>query len=120
LALPLFAWIFRLGLLRHALAATILPARSSGLGVIFFTLVFRRVPQELVDLSRGEGASEPRASLTLLLSWPGVLTFALIHFVLTWQVAADPLVMLGTTSNKTVPVGLASLYGSNIRTPTGC
>jgi multiple sugar transport system permease protein len=119
LALPLFAWIFRLGLY-DTLAATILPGAVSGLGVIFFTLVFRRVPQELVDLSRGEGASESRVLLTLLpLVAPAVLTFGLIHFVLAWQEQLIPLVMLGTTSNKTVPVGLASLYGSNIRYPYG-
>jgi len=117
LALPLFAWMHRLGLYDTLLAA-ILPGVASGLGVVFFTLVFRHVPRELVDLCRGEGASEGRTLLTLLpLVSPAVLSFGLIHFVLTWQEQLLPLVMLGTASNKTVPVALASLYGSTLRYP---
>jgi multiple sugar transport system permease protein len=117
LVLPLFSWVFRLGLY-DTLPAAILPGIASGLGVVFFTMVFRRVPRELIDLSRGEGASEGRVLLTLLpLVAPAVLTFGLIHFVLAWQDHLIPLVMLGSASNKTVPVALASLYGSNIRYP---
>ncbi len=117
LALPLFAWMHRLGLY-DTLAAAILPGIASGLGVIFFTMVFRRVPRELVDLARGEGASEGRVLRALLpLVSPAVLTFGLIHFVLAWQEHLIPLVMLGSAANKTVPVGLASLYGSTVRYP---
>jgi multiple sugar transport system permease protein len=117
LALPLFVWFHRLGLYDTLLAA-ILPGIASGLGVVFFTMVFRRVPRELIDLCRGEGASEGRTLLTLLpLVRPAVLSFGLIHFVLAWQEQLIPLVMLGAASNKTVPVALASLYGSSIRYP---
>jgi ABC-type glycerol-3-phosphate transport system permease component len=117
LALPLFAWIHRLGLY-DTLAAAILPGIASGLGVVFFTMVFRRMPRELIDLCRGEGATEGRVLLTLLpLVSPAVLSFGLIHFVLTWQEQLIPLLMLGATSNKTVPVALASLYGSSVRYP---
>ena len=117
LALPLFAWIHRLGLYDTLLAA-ILPGVASGLGVVFFTMAFRRVPRDLIDLCRGEGASEGRVLLTLLpLVRPVVLSFGLIHFVLAWQEQLIPLVMLGAASHKTVPVALASLYGSSIRYP---
>jgi sn-glycerol 3-phosphate transport system permease protein len=117
LALPLFAWFHRLGLY-DTLAAAILPGIASGLGVVFFTLVFRRVPRELVDLARGEGATEGRVLLTLLpLVSPAVLAFGLIQFVLTWQEQLIPLVMLGSDPHKTVPLALASLYGSNVRYP---
>jgi ABC-type glycerol-3-phosphate transport system permease component len=117
LALPLFAWMHGLGLY-DTLAAAILPGIASGLGVLFFTMVFRRVPRELIDTARGEGASEGRVLRTLLpLVSPAVLTFGLIHFVLAWQEQLVPLVMLGSPNNKTVPVALASLYGSTIRYP---
>ncbi|HEY6553578.1 MAG TPA: carbohydrate ABC transporter permease [Vicinamibacteria bacterium] len=117
LALPLFAWMHRLGLY-DTLPAAILPGIASGLAVIFFTMVFRRVPRELVDLARGEGASEGRVLRTLLpLVSPAVLTFGLIHFVLAWQEHLIPLVMLGSAANKTLPVALASLYGSTLRYP---
>jgi ABC-type glycerol-3-phosphate transport system permease component len=117
LALPLFLWIHRLGLY-DTLPAVILPGIASGLGVVFFTLVFRRLPRELIDLARGEGASEGRVLFTLLpLVVPALLSFGLIHFVLAWQEQLIPLVMLGSESNKTVPLALASLYGSNLRYP---
>jgi multiple sugar transport system permease protein len=117
LALPLFAWIHRLGLY-DTLPAVILPGMASGLGVVFFTLVFRRVPRELIDLARGEGATEGRVLLTLLpLVRPALLSYGLIHFVLTWQEQLIPLVMLGAASHKTVPLALSSLYGSNVRYP---
>jgi multiple sugar transport system permease protein len=117
LALPLFAWVHRLGLYDNLLAV-ILPGVASGLAVVFFTMVFRRVPRELVDLSRGEGAREARVLVTLLpLVAPAVLTFGLIHFVLAWQEQLVPLVMLGTPAHKTVPLALATLYGSNLRYP---
>jgi multiple sugar transport system permease protein len=117
LALPLFAWMHRLGLYDTLLAA-ILPGIASGLGVVFFTMVFRRVPRTLVDLARGEGASEGRVLRTLLpLVSPAVLAFGLIHFVLAWQEQLIPLVMLGDASRKTVPLALATLYGSTSRYP---
>jgi len=117
LALPLFAWMHRLGLYDTLLAA-VLPGMVSGLGVVFFTMVFRRVPRSLIDLARGEGASEGRVLLTLLpLVAPSVLAFGLIHFVLAWQEQLIPLVMLGDPARKTVPLALASLYGSNAHYP---
>ena len=85
---------------------------------MFFTLVFRRVPRELVDSARGEGASEGQVLRTLLpLVKPAVLAFALIHFVLVWQEHLLPLVLIGSEGRKTVPLALASLYGSNVRFP---
>ena len=117
LALPLFAWIHRLGLY-DTLAAVILPGIASGLGVVFFTLAFRRLPPELVALARSEGASEGRVLLTFLpLLRPAVLTFGLIHFILAWHEHLIPLVMTGSAAQKTVPVALASLYGSSVRFP---
>jgi len=117
LALPLFAWIHRLGLY-DTLLAVILPGIASGLGVVFFTLVFRRLPPELVALARSEGASEGRVLLTFLpLVRPAVLTFGLIHFILAWHEHLIPLVMTGSAAQKTVPVALASLYGSSVRFP---
>lgn len=117
LALPLFAWMHRLGLY-DTLLAVILPGIASGLGVVFFTLVFRRVPRTLIELARSEGASEGRVLLTLLpLVAPAIVAFGLIHFVLAWQEQLIPLVMLGDAARKTVPLALASLYGSNVRYP---
>ena len=117
LALPLFAWMHRLGLY-DTLLAVILPGVASGLGLVFFTLVFRRLPLELVALARCEGASEARVLWTVLpLVRPAVLTFGLIHFVLAWHEHLIPLVMTGSADHKTLPVAMASLYASSVRFP---
>ena len=117
MALPLFVWFHRLRLV-DTLAAVILPGLCSGLGLIFFTVVFRRVPRELVDLARAEGASEARVFLTLLpVVRSQALAFGLVLFILAWHEHLLPLVMLGSPEMKTVPLGLASLYGSATRLP---
>jgi ABC-type glycerol-3-phosphate transport system permease component len=119
LVLPLLTWFHRVGLY-DTLAALVLPGIASGLGLVFFTLVFARLPGELADLARAEGASEARVFLTLVgVVRPALVAFAFVHFVLCWHEHLVPLVMAGSPENKTVPVALASLYGSTIRFPYG-
>ena len=117
MALPHFAWLHRLGLV-DTLAAIVLPGLASGLGLVYFTLVFRLLPEELLDLARSEGASEGRVLLTLLpIVRSHVMAFGLVFFVLAWHDHLLPLMVLGPPEAKTVPVGLASLYGSATRLP---
>jgi ABC-type glycerol-3-phosphate transport system permease component len=117
MALPHFAWLHRLGLV-DTLAAIVLPGLASGLGLVYFTLVFRLLPEELLDLARSEGASEGRVLLTLLpIVRSHVMAFGLVFFVLAWHDHLLPLMVLGAPEAKTVPVGLASLYGSATRLP---
>ena len=119
LVLPLLSWFHELGLY-DTLAAITLPGIASGLGLVFFTLVFARLPRELPDLARAEGASEGRVFLTLLgVVRPAVVSFAFVHFVLSWHEHLVPLVMAGSPATKTAPVALASLYGSTLRFPFG-
>ena len=117
MALPLFAWLHRLGLV-DTLPAIVLPGLASGLGLVYFTLVFRLLPEELLDLARSEGASEPRVLLTLLpIVRSHVAAFGLVLFILAWHEHLLPLMVLGAPEARTVPVGLASLYGSATRLP---
>jgi multiple sugar transport system permease protein len=117
MALPLFAWLHRLGLV-DTLAGVVLPGLASGLGLVYFTLVFRTLPEELLDVARSEGASEPRVFLTLLpIVRSQVAAFGLVLFILAWHEHVLPLMVLGAPEAKTVPVGLASLYGSATRLP---
>jgi ABC-type glycerol-3-phosphate transport system permease component len=119
LALPLFSWMNRLGLY-DTLAALVLPGLPSGLGLVFFTLVFRRLPGELLAVARSEGASESRVLLTLLpLVGPAVATFGLVHFVLAWHEHLVPLVLTGSTARKTLPLALAGVQTGAARVPYG-
>ncbi len=117
LVLPLFLWMHRLHLLDTPFAV-ILPGVVTGLGILYFTMVFRRVPGHLLDAARMEGASEYRVfRFALPLVLPSLLTYGLIHFILAWHEHIIPLVMLNTETRLTVPLALSSLYGGDMRVP---
>jgi len=116
LAVPLFEWISQLNL-NGSLWAVILPGAASGIGVIFFTQIFRRVPDSLVEMARLEGASEARVFLVLLpLVSPALVTYGLIHFILAWQEHLFPLLLL-SEDNQVLPLALAKLRDSSHRIP---
>ena len=108
LAVPLFEWMAWLGW-QGELWSLVLPGVASGLGVIFFTQVFRKVPDELIDLAKVEGLNPVRIFLTLLpLIAPALVTFCFLHFILSWQEHLLPLLMLDD-ENLTLPIALAKL-----------
>lgn len=117
LAVPLFTWVHALGL-SDRLLGVILPGMVSGLGILYFTQVFRQVPGELVDAARLAGASELRVYLALLpLVRSALISFGLIHFILAWHEHLIPLLVLSSAEKQTLPLALASLYGSSLRFP---
>lgn len=117
LAVPLFTWLNELGLV-DKLAGAMLPGMVSGLGIIFFTQIFRQVPDDLLHVARLEGASEARVFLLLLpLIAPALVSFGLIHFILAWHQHIVPLMVLSSEENRTLPLAIASLYGSSLRFP---
>ena len=84
---------------------------------MFFTQIFSRIPNELIDLARVEGASLPRTFLAILpLVAPALITYGLIHFILAWQEHLFPLLLL-SDANQTLPLGLAKLRDSSHRIP---
>jgi ABC-type glycerol-3-phosphate transport system permease component len=116
LAIPLFEWLTWLEL-NGSRWAVILPGIASGLGIVFFTQIFSRIPNELIDLARVEGASLPRTFLAILpLVAPALVTHGLIHFILAWQEHLFPLLLL-SDANQTLPLGLAKLRDSSHRIP---
>ncbi|HEX2613764.1 MAG TPA: carbohydrate ABC transporter permease, partial [Fibrobacteria bacterium] len=117
MALPLFTWMNDLHLLDTPWAV-ILPGTATGIGLLWFTAIYHRLPDTLPDMARAEGAGEYRVFLmTLPLIRPAILAFALIQFTLCWQEHLIPLVMLFTRGEMTVNLGLASLHAGSLRTP---
>ena len=117
LVVSLVSWIHQLGL-TDRLLGVILPGVVSGLGVIYFTQVFRQIPDELVEAARLAGASEFAVYRTLLpLIVSPLLSFGFIHFVLAWHEHLIPMLVLATESHRTLPMALASLNGSSLRQP---
>lgn len=119
LALPLFTWMHALDLLDTPWAV-ILPGTATGIGLLWFTAVFHRLPDTLLDMARSEGAGEYRVfQIALPLVKPAVIAFALIQFTLSWQEHLLPLVMLYSEERMTVNIGLASLNAGSLRVPYG-
>ncbi len=119
MVLPLFTWMNELGLLDGPWSV-IWPGAVSGIGILYFTQVFKRVPDELLDLARSEGASEYRVFRTALpLVKPALIAYGLIHFIMAWHEHLVPLVMLSSRRQMTAGVALSSLYGSSLHIPMG-
>ena len=118
-AVPLFSWVNALGL-SDSLFGVMLPGVVTGLGVIYFTQVFRQLPEEYLQAARVCGAPEFRVFLTMLpLVWPALLSYGMIHFILAWHEHLVPMYVLTTESQQTLPLALTMLYDVSQRTPQG-
>jgi len=101
-AVPLFSWVNALGL-SDSLLGVMLPGVVTGLGVIYFTQVFRQVPGEYLQAARICGATELRVFLTVLpLVWPALLSYGMIHFILAWHEHLVPMLVLTTETKQTL------------------
>ncbi len=119
MVLPIFTWMNVLGLLDGPWSV-ILPGAVSGIGILYFTQVFKRLPDELLDLARSEGATEYGVFfVSLPLVKPALVAYGLIHFILAWHEHLIPLVMLSSNLHMTAGVALSSLYGSSRNIPYG-
>ena len=118
-AVPLFSWVNALGL-SDSLFGVMLPGVVTGLGVIYFTQVFRQLPEEYLQAARVCGAPEAQVFLMMLpLVWPALLSYGMIHFILAWHEHLVPMYVLTTESQQTLPLVLAKLYDVSQRTPQG-
>ena len=108
IAVPMLDWMSWLGW-RGSLFSLLLPGAVTGLGVLFFLQIFRRFPQEWIDLATLEGMNMRQTYVFLLpLVMPGLITFFFLHFVLSYQEHLLPLLLLND-QNMTLPLALAKL-----------
>jgi multiple sugar transport system permease protein len=79
--------------------------------VLLFYWTFVRVPAELYEAARLEGAGAFRvwAWIAMPLARPAITAVAVLSFVLYWSNFIDPLLYLNNQQNYTLPVGLQSL-----------
>ncbi|HEX6971641.1 MAG TPA: carbohydrate ABC transporter permease [Limnochordia bacterium] len=119
LLIPLFLWIGEIGL-TDTLLGVIMPGSVGGVGVLFISAIMRRLPRELFDQARVEGAGEYALFwlVALPLARPGIATYAFLHFVLAWHEHLLPLVVLRSPDRFTLGLVLAGMAGS-ARFPQG-
>lgn len=117
IAFPLLEWMQQIHL-RDSLLGLVLVGGASGIGMLYFTQVFRRIPDSLLETARLEGASELRVFLKLLpLVRPALLAYGLIHFVLAWHDHLIPLLLIDTDLKRTLPIALSYLFNSGLTFP---
>lgn len=112
LVVPLFLMLSSMGLINTPWAF-ILPSMVSPFGVYLMkAYIDNSVPNELIDAARVDGASEFRVFRTIVLRLiaPGFSTVVLLNFVWSWNNYFLPLVVLNSTANMPVTVGLAHWY----------
>lgn len=117
IAFPLLEWMQEIHL-RDSLFGLVLVGGASGIGMLYFTQVFRRIPESLLETARLEGASELRVFReTLPLVRSALLAYGLIHFVLAWHEHLIPLLLIDTDLKRTLPIALSALFNSSLSFP---
>ncbi|WP_051960461.1 carbohydrate ABC transporter permease [Devosia riboflavina] len=114
LVIPLYLMLSKIGLLNTPLAV-ILPSLVFPPGVFLMRVyVDEAVSNEIIDAGRVDGAGELHilSSLTFRLLMPGFATVFILAFVAAWNNYFLPLVVLSTSENFPVTVGLSIWYAS--------
>lgn len=111
---PLFSIVKDLGLIDNVFG---LLGPYLAFGIPFEVLVlhsfFRRVPEEVFEAARVDGAGNWRIffQIMLPLSLPALVTVAILDAVATWNELLMALILLNSNQNKTLPLGLLNFSG---------
>jgi ABC-type glycerol-3-phosphate transport system permease component len=115
--IPQFVLVKQLGLINTPWAL-ILPWTAGGqvFGILLCRTFFATLPQELFDSGKIDGASEFQLyyKIAVPLSWPILVTVAIMHLVGTYNDFIWPLLTINSSSLQVVSVGLTeftSQYG---------
>lgn len=114
--LPLFLLLRNMGLV-NTLAGAVIPFLASIFGILLVRQYALRIPDDLLDAARVDGASEWRIFLRIVVPVlkPILVTFAAFTFLSAWNDFLWPLIVLSDTSQQTLPVALAALSGEHVQ-----
>ena len=113
-AVPIFTMLRQAGLI-DSIWGLLPPYLAFGLPfeVLILTAFFRRIPHDLIEAARIDGASELRIffRVVLPLSLPVLVTVAILDAVATWNELVMALVLLTSPGHRTVPLSLLNFQG---------
>jgi multiple sugar transport system permease protein len=97
------------------IGALILPNAATAFGVFFLRQFFRTLPIEYEEAARIDGASRLTVlrRVVLPLSVPALATLAALTFLDSWNNFLWPLIAINSTSQMTIPLGLATFQGAH-------
>lgn len=111
---PIFTMLRQVGLIDN-IWGLLPPYLAFGLPfeVLILTGFFKRIPQEVIEAARIDGASELNifVRIVLPLSLPVLITVAILDAVATWNELVMALVLLSSPGHRTVPLSLLNFQG---------
>lgn len=111
--IPTFVVVVQLGWI-DSYQGLILPILAQGaFGTFMFRQFFLKLPSELFEAARLDGASPWQLywRLTLPLSRPVLTAYAVITFLTAWNLYLWPLIVVRSPQLKVVPMAIAELSG---------
>jgi multiple sugar transport system permease protein len=113
--IPTFLIVQHLGLV-DSLGALIAPNLVTPFGIFLLRQFFRTLPVELEEAARIDGCSRLGVlfRVVLPLSTPALATLGIVTFLWTWNDFLWPLIVITSTNQSTVQLGLASFQGAHI------
>ena len=112
---PIFLLMKTLGLYDTRLSLVLVYA-ASGMPFTIFVLsgFFRTLPKDLEDAARIDGANEWHIYRRIMLPLvrPALATVAIFNFIPLWNDFFFPLILIQSDELKTIPAGMASLFGT--------
>lgn len=115
LAIPLYGIFVSLGIADSLLGLVVAHCTLTlPLGVWLLWGFFKAMPFDLEEAAMVDGCTRLGSfvRVVLPLSAPGIVTVAIFSFLLSWTDYTYALVMISSDTQKTLPVGLASMLGS--------
>lgn len=97
------------------IGALILPNAATAFGIFFLRQFFRTLPLEYEESARVDGASRLTVlrRIVLPLAAPALATLAALTFLDSWNNFLWPLIAVDSTSQMTLPLGLATFQGAH-------
>ena len=97
------------------IGALILPNATTAFGIFFLRQFFRPLPLEYEESARVDGASRLKILIRIVLplATPALATLAALTFLDSWNNFLWPLIVVTSTNQMTLPLGLATFQGAH-------
>ena len=112
LIVPLFMIISSLNI-SNTLAAVIIPYLTSPFAVFLMRQYFFSIPDSVIEAARMDGASEWKIYFRIIVpqAKPVFITLGIFSFMFNWNNFLWPLIALNSSTNFTLPLGIALMEG---------
>jgi len=113
--IPTFLIVQHLGLV-DSLGGLIAPNLVTPIGIFLLRQFFRTLPVDLEEAARIDGSTRLGVLLRVVLplSLPALATLGIVTFLWTWNDFLWPLIVITSTDQSTIQLGLASFQGAHV------